>query len=640
MKKLNVRISQKITGGFVLLIAVFILNAVLSLITLHNSSSLIQSISEDADPSLTALREFNLLVSNSRMYATNWIYLQANQEDKDALKKLHTVDYPALKEHLTTLQASWNPKQQRILKDSIFPTFDTVLVTEKDIMTELASFEDYDKESGFVKMNNGTRLESEVLPLTKEVLGHLQGLINEKQAEKLIANTTMLDSFSNVKRVTLIAGLVLVLIGVAAAALLTRSITEPIKHIRGVIVQLSRGELPENRKLAESADEIGEMAQAVDKLVAGLRSTSLFAEGIGKGNYEIEHEPLSEQDVLGNALIDMRNNLKRVSEEDSRRNWATEGMARFGEILRKNNDNLLQLCDDIISNLVKYTKANQGGLFIINDESGDPFLELKACYAWDKKKYLEQKIYPGEGLTGQSWQEGELIYMTDVPDHYVQITSGLGEANPRSILIVPLKVNEQIYGIVEMASFYAFAPYQVEFVVKVAESIASTVAAAKVNERTQRLLEESQMLTEQMRAQEEEMRQNMEELQATQEEMQRAQRDTEAREKILDETQCIIEFDRNRTILHVNSLAADCLGYSTYELTGKSLETVFDAGAKTNQMRTALAEEQTWRAVATLRTKTGATLTVKAVAGSLIDHKGTVSKHVLILDDITEWQQK
>jgi PAS domain S-box-containing protein len=143
-----------------------------------------------------------------------------------------------------------------------------------------------------------------------------------------------------------------------------------------------------------------------------------------------------------------------------------------------------------------------------------------------------------------------------------------------------------------------------------------------------------------MRAQEEEMRQNMEELQATQEEMQRAQRDTEAREKILDETQCIIEFDGNRTILRVNGLAADFLGYTPYELIGKSLETVFDAGGKTNQMRTALADEQTWRAVATLRTKTGGTLTVKAVAGSLIDHNGAVSKHVLILDDITEWQKK
>ncbi len=139
------------------------------------------------------------------------------------------------------------------------------------------------------------------------------------------------------------------------------------------------------------------MAQAVDKLVAGLRSTSTFAANIGNGNYEADHQPLSDKDVLGNALLEMRDNLKRVADEDKRRNWATEGQARFGEILRRNSSDFNQLCDDIISNLVKYTRSNQGGIFIINSEAGEPFLELKACYAWDKKKYLSRKY---------TWEKG------------------------------------------------------------------------------------------------------------------------------------------------------------------------------------------------------------------------------------------
>ena len=137
---------------------------------------------------------------------------------------------------------------------------------------------------------------------------------------------------------------------------------------------------------------------------------------------------------------------------------------------------------------------------------------MKSCYAWDKKKFLNHKIYKGEGLAGQAWQEGDIVYLTEVPQNYIKITSGLGDANPTSVLIVPLKVNDQIFGVVEIASFNLFQDFEMEFVQKIAESIASTISSVKVNARTQLLLEESQEMTEQMRAQEEEMRQNMEEL--------------------------------------------------------------------------------------------------------------------------------
>jgi GAF domain-containing protein len=129
------------------------------------------------------------------------------------------------------------------------------------------------------------------------------------------------------------------------------------------------------------------------------------------------------------------------------------------------------------------------------------------------------------GLAGQAWQEGDSIYLTDVPQNYIKITSGLGDANPSCVLITPLKVNDQVFGVVELASFNILKDFEVEFVKKIAESIASTISSVKVNARTQRLLEESQEMTEQMRAQEEEMRQNMEELQATQEEMARKEKD-------------------------------------------------------------------------------------------------------------------
>jgi PAS domain-containing protein len=241
-------------------------------------------------------------------------------------------------------------------------------------------------------------------------------------------------------------------------------------------------------------------------------------------------------------MLGMQANLQKAEAEmgkrhceDQRRNWATQGLAKFAEILRRDNDNLETLSYSIISNLVKYLDANQGGIFVLNEsEYGeDVFLEMKACYAFDRKKFVDKQIRPGEGLVGTCYLEGEPIYMTAVPDCYITITSGLGDANPNAILICPLKVNDKIYGVIEFASFRKFEAYQLEFVQKVSESIASTIGSVKVNIRTNNLLTQTKLQAEEMANQEEELRQNMEEMQATQEEMRR--RETEL-QKSLEKT--------------------------------------------------------------------------------------------------------
>jgi PAS domain S-box-containing protein len=366
-------------------------------------------------------------------------------------------------------------------------------------------------------------------------------------------------------------GVVFLLVSIISAIYLLSSVTKPVAFLQNIVVKLGRGELVEEKKAKFNNDEIGDMAVAMDNLVNGLKATTLFAENIGNGNYRSDFRPLSDHDVLGNALINMRNNLSKVADDDKKRNWATEGLAKFGEILRTNNNDLLKLSDEIIGNLVKYLKANQGALYIIDDVDGseEPTMSMKACYAWDKKKFMNHKIHRGEGLAGQAWQEGDIVYLTDVPQNYIRITSGLGDANPTSVLIVPLKVNEQIFGVVEVASFSTIQDYEREFVQKIAESIASTISAVKINARTQRLLEESQEMTEQMRAQEEEMRQNMEELQATQEEMQRSQAETESTMLAIHGAMAVVDYTTDGTVTKTNSNFLDLYGYTQDEVLGE-----------------------------------------------------------------------
>ncbi|CAA9303978.1 MAG: hypothetical protein AVDCRST_MAG56-5667 [uncultured Cytophagales bacterium] len=347
---------------------------------------------------------------------------------------------------------------------------------------------------------------------------------------------------------------------------------------------------------------------------ANINSNIHFAEEISRGNLDVHFEA-DENDALSKALLNMRQSLLVANEREQQEKFKTLGLAEVSEILRATHD-LHELAEKVIVKLVKYMKANQGGLFILHEESnGEGHLELAACYAYDRKKYLQKSVQVGEGLVGQAVLERDVIYLTEVPANYISIKSGLGGANPRSILIVPLVVNDKIEGVIELASFNLFQPFEIEFMQKLGESIASTIASVKINERTKHLLEESQMQSEQMRAQEEEMRQNMEEIAATQEEMQRKNSEME---RLVSETQeqsrqlsinekrvtavlnsvsaAIIQTDAEGNIQSVNEVGESMFGYGKGALSGTSLDAMLPgvraAGRKEGERNNETAHRQ------------------------------------------------
>lgn len=520
MNKFRLTIKTRIIAGFLLLIVIFGCNALISFTTLENSQAIIRSNSEDINPSVTALHELSELLLKSKMYSTNWVYLQANTDDKKELKDLHKNLYPTLKIRLNNLKKNWDNPEHIHELDSIFTSFEVLLASEKEIMTLLVSFEDY--QNPLAKFSAEDLIERTILTQTASISESLSKLVVAKQEEAAAADKSLIASFDDLRIINTASGILTIVFGLVGALFVANSITSPINKLKEVIIKLGHGVLPESQDSKFKNDEIGEMEKAVDKLVKGLISTSEFAETIGRGEYDNSFQPLSEEDILGNALIVMRDNLKKVSEEDKKRNWIATGVARFSDILRSEHENIEVVTNNILQELIEYVEANQGGIFIVNDDNkADVHLEMAACYAYDRRKFLEKRVDVGEGLVGQSYQENDKIFLTDVPEEYVSISSGLGEANPTSILIVPLSINEETVGVLELASFKVFEDHEVEFIEKIAENTASSIASVKINHRTKRLLEESQLSAEQLRSQEEEMRQNTEELQATQEEYER-----------------------------------------------------------------------------------------------------------------------
>ncbi|MBP5503125.1 MAG: GAF domain-containing protein [Bacteroidales bacterium] len=294
-----------------------------------------------------------------------------------------------------------------------------------------------------------------------------------------------------------------------------------ISYIKGIINKISRGILPEVNGY-ERNDEIGDMVESIKVLVANLKETSQFAIRIGEGDFTTEFKPRSKHDVLANSLLVMRDNLIKAEKdaeqrknENAQRNWASQGLAEFNELLRNVGDDMQILSNKVIEKLVRYLDANMGGIYIVDDsDKEDIHLDLTAFYAYDRLKYAKQRIEIGENLIGQCFRENETVYLTDLPKGYVHISSGLGEADPTCLVIVPLKVNAETFGIVELASFRVIEKYQVEFIEKIGETIAATIANVKINMNTAKLLEESSEKSERLAQQEAEVHKNIENLKA------------------------------------------------------------------------------------------------------------------------------
>lgn len=394
--------------------------------------------------------------------------------------------------------------------------------------------------------------------------------------------------------------LIIILLGILftlAIKAYSTKLSDAINQITRHTSELLLGKLPSPLRLT-SSQEFVEISNNLNNFVTSLVEKIKFASKLDSGQTDVTLVPLSEEDTLANALLDMEKSLKKASEEDAKykideqkRAWANEGIALFGEILRMQTDNLSTLSDEIIKTLVKYLNANQGGIFIYNDDDrSDIYLELISAFAFDRKKYISKRTEVGVGLIGACAQEKQTIFLTDIPPEYIEITSGLGDAPPRSLLIVPLLNEKTIFGILEIASFNVFQSHEIEFIEKLAQSIASTFATVKININTSRLLEQSKKQAEEMAQQEEEMRQNLEELQATQEESARREAEINSLINAVDYSSIVIQTDMEGRVIEVNNKFSSTIKINKDELIGRYLKSVFVFNAQTDEFYNLLQE--------------------------------------------------
>src|SRR5438128_5304545 len=246
--------------------------------------------------------------------------------------------------------------------------------------------------------------------------------------------------------------------------------------------------------------------QLAANLTTQVRAIAEVATAVTKGDLtrSITVEARGEVAALKDNINEMIRNLKDTTLKNSEQDWLKTNLAKFTRMLQGQRD-LLTVAKLILSELAPVVGAQHGVFYMMTAGAEEPKLELLASYAYSNRKNVANEFKLGEGLVGQAALEKEKILLNSVPPDYIQIMSGLGEAPPLNIIVLPVLFEGQVRAVMELAAFDRFSATHQVFLDQLTESIGIVLNTIEANTRTEGLLEQSQSLAKELQSRQEEL---------------------------------------------------------------------------------------------------------------------------------------
>ncbi len=361
-------IKKKINLSFYLLVSIFLVNGIIIFWTVDHNRKLSTLISENIDPSIEELNNFKLMIILSREFSINWVYLRSNEDYKKELSFIQSKDYPLIRKKLKLESILWDEKRGKSDLDQVFIQFEKVLIDQYKIMNLLSKFEDYDDP--VKKFTAESLVENEIIPPIDTILEKLDGVIASNNQIKSVAENEQSDAIMMMGTLMIILAVIIVSLSIFLSAFMMRSIIRPINGIIKIVDLLGKG-IVKNVLSHNSKDEIGAMINSVNALSVKLNSAALFAEDIGKRNFDSAFVPLSDDDNLGKALIAMRDKLRS---SDQHLNEAQNKLIFQNKELLKTNSELDKFVYSVSHDLRAPLSSMAGVAEIVIDESKDEFV--------------------------------------------------------------------------------------------------------------------------------------------------------------------------------------------------------------------------------------------------------------------------
>ncbi len=282
--------------------------------------------------------------------------------------------------------------------------------------------------------------------------------------------------------------------------------------------------------------------QLAENLTTQVRSISEVASAVTKGDLtrNIRVDAKGEVEELKDTINQMITNLRETTLLNQEQDWLKSNLAKFTQMLQGQKD-LQTVAKRILSELAQVVTAHYGAFYILSTEEETPILKLYGAYAYRSDKHIPKEFAIGEGLVGQCAFEKERIILSNVPNDYVKISSGLGKAKPANLIVLPVLFENNVKAVIELGSLDTFSPTHLDFLNQLTESIGIVVNTIETNTRTEVLLAQSQSLAGELKIQQEELRRTNDELQDKALLLVKQKNEVEAKNKEVEEARRSLE---------------------------------------------------------------------------------------------------
>ncbi|MCC5608390.1 response regulator [Nostoc sp. CHAB 5834] len=466
----SLKIGTKIGISFALSLATL---ATIGLISYQSTNELIQTSAKESHTYqvLSQLEDLNLQLTNAETGQRGYI-ITGEQRYLEPYNAAIQVLNQKVKE-LQRLTAD-NPNQQNRL-DILQPLLTERMAAMKDVI-ELRQSQGLEASQKAVLTDEGKQLMDNIQKVIQAMKNEENALLKQRSEKAKAAGRQTIATI--VYSIPLFS-LILALIGF----ILTRHISAPLKQVSDLAEKMADGDLLVSLPDSDRHDEIGVLTRTFNQMIVNLRNTN---------------------------------------QKNDEQNWLKSNLAEFTQMLQGHR-NLETASRLILSNLAPLVGASQGVFYFMDSTDDEPLLKLLSSYAYKERKNLANQFHLGEGLVGQCALEKQRILLTEVPSDYIRINSGLGEAPPLNIIVLPILFETQVNAVIELASFGPFSHLHLTFLEQLSEILGVFLNNIASQLQTQRLLEESVALTEELQNQQEELQHSNQRLEEQAQELEESQ---------------------------------------------------------------------------------------------------------------------